>query len=545
MPRRHVTVALALVLMLLLPATALAQGGSGGSNLYSLAATLNGGNEVPLGDPDGFGYARVTIDLDTAQLCYQVSVARIDPATAMHIHEGPPGVAGPVVIPLDPPTNDGLVSGCVTADPALLSDIVSNPWNYYVNVHNTPYPAGAVRGQLHPVGYEPAPRPDTPVASIEVVVDGLNNPRGVDMAADGSVHLAEAGSGGEDCVNVGTEEEPFELCFGLTGAVTMVADGVAEQVGASLPSYADATGTFSTGPHDTAEGADGTIYTVVGLGASAPERDGVAAEFDYAAGLATLMMLGDDGSWTVAADLAAYEFANNVAGDFYPNEETGEPDPDAPNLESNPYSVLAVDDGVLVVDAGANAVFHVAADGTISTYAIFPAEMVEAPEFLGLPPGTMIPMDAVPTAVAVGPDGAYYVGQLTGFPFPVGGAKVWRLEDLDGDGDAMEEGEKTVYAEGLTAVVDIEFGADGTLYAVEIAKNGLLAAEDPEATEEDMTGAIVAIAEDGSQTEVASAGLILPGGVAVAGDGSLYVTTNSVFPDSGELVHITWPDDAP
>ena len=549
MPRRHVAVAFALVLMLLLPATAIAQTGSNASNLYSLAATLNGGNEVPPGDPDGFGYARITIDLDTAQLCYQVSVARIDPATAMHIHEGPPGVAGPVVIPLDPPTNDGLVSGCVAADPALLADIVANPGNYYVNVHNAPYPAGAVRGQLHPVGYEPIPT-QAPVASIEVVVGGLNNPRGVDMAADGSVHLAEAGSGGDDCVNVGTPEEPFELCFGLTGAVTMVAEGVAEQVGGALPSNADATGTFSTGPHDTAEGSDGTIYTVIGLGATAADRDGVAGEIAIAANFGTLMMLGDDGSWSVLADLAAYEFANNVAGDFYPDQETGEPDPDAPNLESNPYSVLAVDDGVLVVDAGANAVFHVAADGTISTYAIFPAEMVEAPEFLGLPPGTMIPMDAVPTSIAIGPDGAYYVGQLTGFPFPVGGAKVWRLEDLDGDGDVLEAGEKTVYAEGLTAVVDIEFGADGTLYAVEIAKNGLLAAEEAGPDDvEAVTGAVVAIAEDGSQTEVASAGLILPGGVAVADDGSLFVTNYSVFPDTGEmtgqLVHITWPDDVP
>src|SRR5687768_699627 len=170
MPRRHVTVALALVLMLLLPATAIAQTGNSSDHLYSLAATLNGGNEVPSGDPDGFGYARVTINLDTAQLCYQVSVARIDPATAMHIHEGPPGVAGPVVIPLDPPTNDGLVSDCVTADPALLAAIVASPWNYYVNVHNATYPAGAVRGQLHPVGYEPMPAP-APVASIDVVVD--------------------------------------------------------------------------------------------------------------------------------------------------------------------------------------------------------------------------------------------------------------------------------------------------------------------------------------------------------------------------------------
>ena len=533
--------------MLILPVTAVGQVGSAVGNLYSLAVPLNGGNGVPPGDPDGFGYARVTVILDSADLCYQVSVARIDLATAMHIHEGSAGVAGPVVIPLDAPDDDGLVRGCVAADQAVLADIVSNPGNYYVNVHNGTYPAGAVRGQLHPVGYEPAPV-KVPVASIEVVVDGLNNPRGVDIAADGSVHLAEAGSGGDECINVGTDEEPFELCFGMTGAVTMVADGIDAQVGDALPSNADETGTFSTGPHDSAEGADGTIYTVVGLGATAPDRDGVAGVIDIASHFGTLMMLDDAGSWVEVADLTAYEFENNVAGDFYPNEETGEIDPESPNLESNPYAVIAVDDGVLVVDAGANAVLHVSADGTIAPFAIFPAEMVEAPDFLGLPPGTLIPMDAVPTSVAVGPDGAYYVGQLTGFPFPVGGAKVWRLEDMNGDGDAMDDGEKTVYAEGLTAVVDVEFGSDGTLYAVEIARNGLLAAEEAGPDDvEAVTGAVVAIAPDGSHAEVASEGLILPGGVAVADDGSLYVTNFSVFSDEGEmtgqLVHITWSDD--
>ena len=536
MPRRPVVVMLVVVLALLLPLTAVAQIGSAFGNIFSLSAPLRGDTEIPPGDPDGFGYARITILLDSSELCFQTSVARIEPATASHIHSAAAGTTGPVVIPLGTPSPEGLVSGCVEADATLLRDILTNPWNYYVNVHNAEYPAGAVRGQLEATGLQPPPPPPAPEWEIETVIDGLSNPRGVDMAADGSVLVAEAGSGGEECVNVGTEEEPFELCFGLTGAVTMVVDGVAEQVGDALPSNAEANGMFATGPHDTATDAEGNVYVVTGLGATAPERDGVASQIEAAADFGKLLMLADDGSWTEVADIAAFEFENNVAGDFYPNQETGEPDPSAPNLESNPYSVVAVDDGVLIADAGANAVFHVAADGTISTYAIFPAEMVEAPEFLGLPPGTMIPMDAVPTSVAIGPDGAYYVGQLTGFPFPVDGAKVWRLEDLDGDGDALEEGEMTVYAEGLTAVVDIEFGPDGTLYAVEFAKNGLLAAEEAAPDDvEAVTGAIVAIAEDGSQTEILSEGLILPGGVAVAEDGSLYITNGSVFPADAEM----------
>ena len=461
-----------------------------------------------------------------------------------HAHPRRPAWRGwAVVIPLDPPTTDGLVSGCVTADPALLADIVAHPGNYYVNVHNAPYPAGALRGQLDPIGYEPVPTP-APVASIEVVVDGRNNPRGVERATDGSLYVAEAGSGGDDCVNVGTPDEPDDLCFGMTGAVVRIVNGIVEQVGADLPSLGGAGGMGATGPHDVAVADDGNVFVVVGLGATAADRDGVAAEAPIAAGGGKLYQLADDGSWTELADFAAYEAANNT------DQGTNEPFEPGPNLESNPYSIAIDGERLLVADAGANALLTVTMDGTIAPYAVFPDELVDAPPDLGLPDGELFPMDAVPTSVTVGPDGAYYVGQLTGFPFPVGGAKVWRLADLDGDGDAMEEGEMTVYAHGLTAVVDVAFGPDGTLYAVEIAKNGLLAAEEAAPDDvEAVTGAVVAIAADGSLTDVASAGLILPGGVAVADDGSLSVTNYSIFPDTGEmtgqLVHITWPDDVP
>ena len=50
-----------------------------------------------------------------------------------------------------------------------------------------------------------------------------------------------------------------------------------------------------------------------------------------------------------------------------------------------------------------------------------------APPFLGLPPGTQIPTDAVPTSVVRGRDGAYYISQLTGFPFEKGDANIWRV----------------------------------------------------------------------------------------------------------------------
>ena len=110
--------------------------------------TLTGAAEVPgPGDPDGSGTATVTLNQGQSEICFEITVSGIAPATAAHIHVAPAGVAGPVVVPLTPPTS-GFSSGCVSVDPGLIKAIRQNPSAYYVNVHNAEFPAGAVRGQL-------------------------------------------------------------------------------------------------------------------------------------------------------------------------------------------------------------------------------------------------------------------------------------------------------------------------------------------------------------------------------------------------------------
>jgi hypothetical protein len=102
--------------------------------------------EVREGYPGGNGYeAKTTVR--GAALGYELSVSGIAPARAAHIHEAPPGEAGPVVVPLQPPTN-GFSTGCVEVGRALAKDILKTPSDYYVNVHNAEHPAGALRGQL-------------------------------------------------------------------------------------------------------------------------------------------------------------------------------------------------------------------------------------------------------------------------------------------------------------------------------------------------------------------------------------------------------------
>lgn len=116
---------------------------------WNLRSFMTGSQEVPgPGDPDGFGRARVRVNPESGKLCVDMRVRNIMPATAAHIHEAPAGSAGPVVVTLPTPNASGFASGCVSVDSDELMEIKNNPSDYYVNVHNTDYPNGAVRGQL-------------------------------------------------------------------------------------------------------------------------------------------------------------------------------------------------------------------------------------------------------------------------------------------------------------------------------------------------------------------------------------------------------------
>jgi LPXTG-motif cell wall-anchored protein len=145
------------LLLLMRPALA-APNGQGGTTM--LSGTFSGGTEVPgPGDTDGAGTAMVTIDTTKNEACYDLTVTNITlPAAASHIHKAAAGASGPVVIPFDPaPGADGKAAACVSGDAAVLADIVANPANYYVNVHTSDFPQGAVRAQLAAQGGTAAP----------------------------------------------------------------------------------------------------------------------------------------------------------------------------------------------------------------------------------------------------------------------------------------------------------------------------------------------------------------------------------------------------
>jgi hypothetical protein len=113
-------------------------------------ALLSGANEVPgPGDPDGTGAAAITIDRATGEICFDLRAEGIrtaTPASAAHIHRGAAGAAGVIEVTLAPPAPSS--SGCVTAPPTLAAEIADHPAGFYVNVHNSDHPDGALRGQL-------------------------------------------------------------------------------------------------------------------------------------------------------------------------------------------------------------------------------------------------------------------------------------------------------------------------------------------------------------------------------------------------------------
>ncbi|WP_236789092.1 ScyD/ScyE family protein [Amycolatopsis sp. GM8] len=328
------------------------------------------------------------------------------------------------------------------------------------------------------------------------IASGLNAPRGLAFAPDGSLYVAEAGTGGAGpCV---PGPEGGQVCFGTTGSVTRIGHGQ-KRVLTGLPSLAGPGGAQAVGPSDVSFQGEGGMYVTVGLGGNpATLRPQLPAAGQQ---LGWLLRNGKR-----ASDISGYEVKAN---------------PDGGQIDTNPNSVAALPGGQAVADAGGNDLLWVASNGKITTIARFPDRMVVAPPDLGLPPGTQIPMQAVPTSVVRGPDGAFYVGELTGFPFQQGAARVWRVVP----GHAPQ-----VYAQGFTNIIDIGFDR-GTLYVLEIAHNGLLGAD------ADPSGALLRVDKHGAPA-IVSRDLTLPGGLTIK-DGNAYVSNCGGCPGpAGTIVKI-------
>ena len=351
--------------------------------------------------------------------------------------------------------------------------------------------------------------PAAAVSAPTVVAEGLNGPNKLTFGPDGDLYVAESGTGGaENCL---TEENPESgeeqvTCYGETGSVTEIdLDGeTQDRVVEGLPSVGGDDG--ASGPVDVAFGPAMHVITGFGGGQEKYEHFG-----DDRIG-AVLRVVGP--AVTVVSNLIEFEIAND------PDAEYGDA---SEGIDSNPFGLTFDGVDVLAVDAGGNDVLRVAPDGTTTLEALLPLGMTPAPPFLGLPPGTQMPYQPVPTSIDMDGD-TPLVGNLTGFPFPVGAAKVW---DVGGE-------EPAPVHEGLTNIIDIDVAPDGNVYVLEFADNGLLS--------EDPAPALVQIREDGTRKYLAYGAeqLPAPGGVEVGPDGKVYVSVCSLC---GEGAGMVWELD--
>jgi hypothetical protein len=365
--------------------------------------------------------------------------------------------------------------------------------------------------------------------TVEVVGDGgLRSPRHLAFSASGDLYVAEAGRGGDGPCFIGGEGP---ACFGATGAVTRIGeDGDQSRIVDGLASYANDTNVNGTtdddgdsgiGPHGITVRGSNSIFITSG-GPTAPTdfdgnaitREALAAENPAADLFGRLLRVRRDGRFSSIADIYAFE------RDVNPDAQVANP-----AIDTNATDVL-VDRGRFVIsDAGGNSVVVARADGQLSALAVFPNRVVSNPFPFGPP---QVAMQAVPTGIVEGPDGAYYMAQLTGFPFPIGGASVYRIDP--------RTGAAAIYAGGFTNIMDLAFDEAGTLYVLEIDSNGIIL---PPAF-----GAIHAISRDGARsTVVAPDGTLTePGGIVVGESGDLFVTNRSRAPADGQVLRIELDD---
>ena len=328
----------------------------------------------------------------------------------------------------------------------------------------------AVAAAVAPLASAQAPLPP----GVTVVADGLNNPRGLSLAPDGTLYVAEAGRGGTRCDRRG------ELCFGYTASVTRVARGMQSRIATGLPSLASREGSFASGVHAVSVAPDGALYGVTTGGGIEPPSN---VPRSAARRFGRLMRFTGE-SASVVANLEAFEARR---------------DPDRQGAESNPYGLLAVPGEQIAVDAAGNSLVRVRGR-SVSLLAVFPDKRGG---------------DSVPTSVARGPDGAYYVGEFLGGRPRRNNARVFRV---------VPGRRPTVFAAGFNAITGVAFGRDGSLYVSEFST-------DPTA-ERRPSGDVVRVAPDGTRSRLGVGELYFPAGVAVGSDGSVYVSNWSILPES-------------
>ena len=221
-------------------------------------------------------------------------------------------------------------------------------------------------------------------------------------------------------------------------------------------------------------------------------------------------------------------------------------DPADDGVESNPFDLAPLrDGGTLIADAAGNSILRFK-QGTLDWVASLPQHLVSTrplkqaagcpngpPDICGLP--AMFPADPVATSVAIGPDGAIYAGELTGFPATPGTSRIWRIEPDARHAKCGASPACSVVARGFTSILDLAFGSDGTAYVVELDEASWLALEQGAG----IGGTVNACHPSGGGWSCSklARNLSMPTAVAVHGD-AVYSTLDSLIPGAARVVRL-------
>lgn len=324
--------------------------------------------------------------------------------------------------------------------------------------------------------------------TVQVVATGLNVPRGLVYDPESQrLLIAEAGVAAGDTGPCATGAGDIAVCYGGTGSVYSFAlnGGRSYRVITGLPSTSDTGQHFVKGLEDLSL-FRGKLSGVFGLSGTPATRTGLGPG---AAALGQAVVFGRFGSIIPIADVATKETQLYNA-----------------DMVSDPYGIATGKFGTLIAnpsgapvpdsDYGGNDVLQLK-NGNLTQLVAFPARAPAAD-----PSGQI---ESQPTTVTQGPGGAFYVGELTSYPYYPGEARVWRVVP----GQAP-----TVFASGFSKIIDIAFDSRGRLLVLE--SGGRLS-----------PAQLIRVDRDGTQTVLASTGLTDPGGLAVVNDHTFYVTNNS------------------
>jgi hypothetical protein len=336
---------------------------------------------------------------------------------------------------------------------------------------------------------------------VRTLATGLENPRGLTIAPNGNIVLSEAGRGGSGpCLVAGSRNT---VCYGTTGAVGLFdrSTNIYSRALANLPSLAVQSSPLfpeGTGLADLAFNGSGQLFGVFGFGGNPTLIPGAGSTLFGK----TVAIDLTAGSLTPLADIAGFEATQN---------------PDGLDLNSNPFALVVHGDGTYVTDAGGNSLVKANVTNQVSLVNVFPEELVTTPP-LPFPFPPQFSAQAVPTGMTIGPDGALYITQLSGLPFAPGTADVFRYDFIN---------PVTKFAGGFSNLIDIASGPDDSLYLLQYSDDFW----------GPPSGSILRLGLDGSVRTVFD-DLVSPTGLAVGGDGTIYVANNGDGVN-GELLALT------